>query len=82
MPLPPIERKAAFAAAHTRSGKTKTAAAKEDLGVSWTYLEKVLEGERVGSADLLDRFAAYMGLSTEEVWGDRPSASRALAVAS
>lgn len=70
MHLPPLERKALFAAACTRREKTKTAAAREDLGVSWTHLEKVLAGEREGSLDLLARIAAYLDLSPEEVWGD------------
>lgn len=81
MPLPPIERKAAFAAAYTRNGKTKTAATREDLGVSWTHLEKVIEEERIGSPALLERFAAYIGASVEECWGHRaPARSTAVAV--
>lgn len=80
MTLPPIERKAAFAAEITRRGKVKTAAAKEDLGVSWTHLEKVIDEEREGSVDLLERFASYIGLSLEETWGERAAERRREAV--
>ena len=67
MPLSPLERKAAFAYAATMRGKTKTAAAKEDLGVTWTHLAGVLSGERYGSAELWQRFAEYVGKPVRQV---------------
>lgn len=68
MPLTPLERKAAFAHAVTLRGKSKTAAAKEDLGVTWTHLSAVLEEDRDGSEELRRRFADYIGVPVEECW--------------
>lgn len=54
----------------TRREITKTAASKDDLGVSWTHLELCLDGERKPSADLAQRVAEYVGIPVADFWGD------------
>lgn len=67
MPFTPIERKAAFMAAVTLKETTKTAAA-EELEVSWTHLEFVLDGVRVGSTELKEKIADYVGIPSSQFW--------------
>jgi len=69
MPFTPIERKAAFMAAVTLKKTNKTAAA-ETLEVSWTHLECVLDGTRIGSAVLKDRIAEYIGIPSARFWAE------------
>jgi hypothetical protein len=72
MPMTPIERKAAFAAAVVLNGTTRTAAARDAIGVSWQHLQLVLDEQREGSAEVRRRFAAYIGRPEEEVFPPRP----------
>lgn len=66
--MTPLERKAAFAHAVTMRRTTRSRAAKEELGVSLLHLRYVLDGTRVGSAELLQRFADFIGRPLDEVW--------------
>lgn len=75
MRLSPLERKAAYAHAVTMRGKSKTAAAREDLGVTWTHLSAVLEGERDGSPALRRRFADYIGVTIQQCWPELAAAT-------
>jgi hypothetical protein len=78
VPLSPLERHAAFAYAATmHRRRSKSAAAKEDLGVTWTHLSAVLDEIRPGSDDLRARFAAYIEKPVEEVWSPKEAAGAA-----
>lgn len=71
MPMTPLERKAAFVSAVVLKETTQERAAKEDLGVSAFHLAECLADRRVASDELKQRFADYIGVPFEEVWGER-----------
>jgi hypothetical protein len=71
MAMTPVERKAEFKRAVTLKQTTMEKAAVEDLRVSFHHLSEVLAGRRVGSEELEQRFAEYIGLSRDEVFPPR-----------
>lgn len=73
MAMMPLERKAAFKAAVTLAQVTMAQAAQQ-LGVSYNHLTLVLNGERVGSAQLELAVADFIGRSVTEVFGRTPRA--------
>lgn len=68
MPFTPIERKAAFVATCTLKGLQKSVIARPQFGVSWQHLDYVLMGQREGSAELKEKIAEFVGVSTAEFW--------------
>lgn len=75
MPMTPLERKAAFKYEATLREKTLDGAAKEFCGVTWFHLSQGLAEERDLSADLRQKFAAFIGRSVEDVFGGQPLAA-------
>jgi hypothetical protein len=77
MIMTPLERKAAFRAAATMHETTMNNAARR-LGVSYNHLMLVLAGPeghkegRVGSAELQERIAQFLGRPVDEVFALRP----------
>jgi len=47
--------------------------AADSLGLSWTHVELVLEGERRGSQETMDAIAEYCGIPAVEFWGESPA---------
>jgi hypothetical protein len=76
VPLTPLQRKAAFAAAVELHETTKSAAA-TDLGVSWTHLLLCFEGARVPSEELMQRVADYVAIDRDHFWPPRQPAAAA-----
>lgn len=71
--MSPIERKAAFRLQAERDGRTLSGAAHEACGVTWEHLaEGIKDGRHRISADIKQKFAAYIGRSVDEVFGDAP----------
>ena len=68
MAMTPLERKAAFRAAVTLRQITMAEAAAE-LGVSYNHLTLVISGERVGSVQLEEGIAGFVGRTVPEVFG-------------
>lgn len=76
VPLTPLQRKAAFAAAVELHETTKSAAS-TDLGVSWTHLLLCLEGVRTPSEELAQRIAGYCEIERDRFWRPREAAAAA-----
>lgn len=77
MPMSPIERKAALKSAATLKGHTVGGAAQTEMGCSAQHLTNVMDDPERGSLEIRERFAEYVGLPYEKVWGKRPAASAA-----
>ena len=75
MALPPIERKALFKAQITRDRMTLDSAANEVCGVTWFHLSEGLESRRSLSVEVRQKFAAYLGLTVEQVFGEATGAA-------
>lgn len=73
------ERKLAFKAQAARLGKTANAAALEACGVTWFHLSEGLKDNttRFLSSDVKQKFAAYIGSTVRDVFGDDASADAA-----
>lgn len=69
MAMTPLERKAAFKHAVTMNRTTQEAASAE-MGVTYYHLSEGIAGRRSLSAELKEKFAAYIGKSPVEVFGD------------
>lgn len=68
--MTPIERKAAFRLQADRDLRTLAGAAHEVCGVTWEHLsEGIKDGRRPLSDDVKQKFAAYIGLPVDEVFG-------------
>ena len=67
MAMTPLERKAAFRASATLRQVTMAEAAAQ-LGVSYNHLTLVINGERVGSAQLEEGIAAAIGRPVADVF--------------
>ncbi len=70
MTMTPLERKAAFRHAITMNETTLDSAAQDVIGVSWHHLSQGIAGERRLSAEVQQKFAAYIGRPTDEVFGE------------
>lgn len=73
------ERKRAFKAAAASEGKTLSVAAILNCGVTWEHLSRGVsdEYETPLSAEVKQKFAAYIGRSVEDVFGNHASADAA-----
>lgn len=72
MAMTPLERKAAFKHAVTMKQTTLEAASREAIGVTWLHLSLGINEEetrRGMSAEVKQKFAAYIGRTVEEVFG-------------
>ena len=79
MPMTPLERKAAFKHAVTMNETTLDKASREVIGVTWLHLSLAIDEEnrRGLSAEVKEKFAAYIGRSVEEVFGAESNVSAA-----
>lgn len=70
--MTPLQRKAAFQSAATIAGLTLEAAANKRCGVTWFHLSEGLKGKahRPLSDEVKTRFAAFVGRSVEELFGE------------
>lgn len=77
--MTPAERKAAFRAQADIDGETLNAAAFKVCGVTWTHLSMGIADtdKRPLSADVKEKFAAYIGQSVDFVFGGGESTSSA-----
>jgi len=73
--MDPRERKVAFKSQAAREGKTASAAANDACGVTWFHLSDGLKNKRPMSADLKQKFAAYIGKTVEDVFGGDAAAA-------
>lgn len=77
MTMTPLERKAAFRHAVTMNETTLDSAAQDGCGVSWHHLSQGIAGERRLSTEVQQKFAAYIGRSVDDVFGDEATESAA-----
>lgn len=79
MPMSPLERKAAFLYAVTMNRTTLEAASRESIGVTWFHLAQGIKYPeyRGMSAEVKQKFAAYIGRTVEDVFGDSSAATAA-----
>lgn len=75
MPMTGLERKAAFKHAVTMNETTLDAAARDACGVTWFHLSQGIADERDLSAEVKEKFAAYIGRTVEDVFGTESSAA-------
>lgn len=67
--MSPLERKAAFRQRVDLDGKTLGAVAFESIGCGWIHLSEGLKGNRPLSAEVKQKFSAYIGRTVEDVFG-------------
>src|SRR5690349_5606729 len=72
MPMTPLERKAAFKHQTTLDQTTLESAARSQCGVTWLHLSEGIADRRPLSLEVQQKFAAYIGRSVEDVFGDDP----------
>jgi hypothetical protein len=70
MSMTPLERKAAFKHQTTLDETTLEAAAKSVCGVTWLHLSEGIADRRPLSGEVQQKFAAYLGRSVDDVFGD------------
>lgn len=68
--MSPVERKSAFRHQAALDGKTLSGAAYEACGVTWDHLRGGISDALPISADVRQKFAAYIGKSVDEVFGE------------
>ncbi len=76
MAMTPLERKAAFRAAVTLAQITMAQAAQK-MGVSYNHLTLVLNGKRIGSAQLEQGIADFLKRPVTDVFGRTQRSARA-----
>jgi len=77
MPMTGLERKAAFLYAATLERKTLETAAQDACGVGWFHLSQGILGERPLGAETRQKFAAYIGRTEDDVFGDSSTSDAA-----
>jgi len=75
--MTPNERKAAFRHQADLDRKNLGVAALEVCGVGWIHLSEGIKGNRPLSDEVKQKFAHYIGYSTEYVFGQSTDASAA-----
>lgn len=73
MTMTPRERKAAFKHAVELNGTTCTAASADVIGVTWHHLSEGLQNLRPLSAEVQEKFAAYIGQPVKKVFPAKKS---------
>lgn len=65
-----LERKVAFRSTAEMAGMTLNAAALQVCDVTWDYLSRGIAGRSPLSVEVKQKFAAYIGRTVEEVFGE------------
>jgi hypothetical protein len=73
--MTPVERKAAFRARTDLDSTTLSGAAWDVCGVTWEHLGSGIAGMRPLSAEVKQKFAAYIGRTVEDVFGEAADAA-------
>jgi hypothetical protein len=73
--MTPEERKAAFRHQADLERKPLAVAAYEVCSVGWIHLSEGLKGNRPLSADVKEKFSAYIGRPVDDVFGEAPARS-------